>query len=95
MDRPQTPMLDKMGSVKDDSQKLGAFLEWLQGRNVWLCMQNLDPWGEADYCPIAQGIEEVLAEYFEIDLRAVEYERRALLEWHRRETNPDGRNQDS
>lgn len=34
---PATPELDKMSAIKDRSQIIGDFLEWLKERNIELC----------------------------------------------------------
>lgn len=128
----ETPELNKMKAIKDQSQAIGGFLEWLQGeRGVVLAEyysreRNEDgelvyrnsegeivkDWMPAHiFMPVAQQailngrqedegiygpmikdrngetlltmsfqIEQLLAEYFEIDLVKVEKEKRALLE---------------
>ncbi len=50
MSEIETPMLDKMRGVHDDSETVGAFLEWLQGeqRLHLLCWSTVE---EEDECP--------------------------------------------
>lgn len=114
-----TPMLDKMSQVRDSSQTIGEFVEWLGSQGI-----QLGNYGEHTYpdepcdgeimagqcedgrvrrgthgerdCNVCNGqgrrdivrtdfqsdgrsIEKLLADYFEIDLDAVEQERRAIL----------------
>ncbi len=70
---PDTPELDRMGAITDESQKLGEFLEWLQIKYT-LCELRND-----EYFPVSININQLLAEYFEIDLVKVEVERRLVL----------------
>ena len=59
------PECDKLLEVKGDSQVIGEFLEWYRAQGARTRRGS---------------IEQVLANYFEIDLRRVEQERSALLE---------------
>lgn len=85
----ETPELDKIRAVHDESQKLGYFLEWLT-HGLTLCqwhdgevmdigggMREYLPEG---YYPVHINIEAILASYYEIDLQKAEDEKRALLE---------------
>lgn len=86
-----TPETDKMIAVKDQSQAIGEFLEWLDEKGWWICRSatqedTRDDEGErtgireGDLLPIYKSIEILLAEYFNIDLKKAEQEKRALLE---------------
>ena len=83
----ETPMCNKLREVSDDSQKIGEFLEWMNGKGYWIGKYGryTDPEteeeeGEEELIPIKKSTEELLADYFEIDLNQVEKERRAILE---------------
>ena len=90
----KTPELDKMSEVRERSQTVGAFVDWLRDeKNVTLCEshqhsefcensdEDIECELEADeYVPFSFRIEELLAEYFDIDLVKVETERRKILE---------------
>lgn len=93
---PATPTLDKMREVREKSQAIGEFLEWLESTGVQLVTYH----SHGDKCededgdimcgisedepmPEHRSIERLLAEFFEIDLKVVEEERRALLDWQR------------
>lgn len=71
-----TPELDRMAAVQEQSQTIGEFLDWLQNeRHVDLCaFDNRTRW-----LPIHDSTEELLAEYFSIDLKQVEQEKQGLL----------------
>ena len=70
----KTPELDKMAKVREQSQAAGSFLDWMLGR------------GYVQHTKKRFRMEEVLAEYFDIDLSKVETERRKLLESLRTES---------
>lgn len=96
---PETPTLDKLRSVKDKSQGIGEFLEWLQSEQkvqLMLYHEHTDRYLDEDgdhqcglskdsMLPEYRSIERLLAEFFEIDLVEVEVEkeRQALLDWQR------------
>lgn len=78
---PPTPELDKMSAAKTQSQPAGEFLEWLLGEKGFVLAKYE---GDANYPhPIYETIEELLAEHFEIDLKKIEEEKRAMLEYLR------------
>jgi len=75
---PKTPECEKMAACREDSQKLGQFIEWL--REEWAPAEAErvgGDWSEIGFNDI--HIENTLAQYFEIDLNKVENERRELL----------------
>lgn len=84
---PAAPECDRMLAVKDESQRYGEFLEWLQHRYT-LCRP---PTGikSSHYRPALINIEKILADYFDIDLEEAEREKRAILA-HLRERNATG-----
>ena len=74
------PEHQKLAKISDKSQAIGEFLEWL-GREYVICT-----WGSVDdafdregYRPARKSIEELLAEFFEIDRAVIETEKRAML----------------
>ena len=79
--QPNTPELDRQAAIAHISQQQGQFLDWLQtekGYTLAVYMTN----GE-DLLPVHRSIDNLLAEYHDIDLDKVEEERRELLEWLR------------
>jgi len=90
----KTPELDKMMKIREQSQTVGEFVDWLRDeKNVTLCeshqhsefCENPDEDIECElekdeYIPYSFRIQELLAEYFDIDLDKVETERRKILE---------------
>lgn len=74
----KTPECDKLHAIKEKSQAVGEFLEWLcQTKGVFLVSFGED--GEK-MCYFQYNREQLLAEFFEIDLNKVEEERQAILE---------------
>jgi hypothetical protein len=73
-----TPELDKMVAVKTKSQAIGEFLEWMQYEKHYVIC-NCDENTTCEYYPIRTSTENLLAEFFEIDLKKAELEKRELL----------------
>ena len=74
-----TPTLDKMIEIQEQSQLCREFLEWLQGRYAMFDKkQKRDSGvftGNGDYI----YTEKVLAEFFEIDLEEAEREKEIIF----------------
>lgn len=81
--QPETPELDKMHKVKEDSQKIGEFLEWLGSQGIELMQWRKNYPRDRHPFPIGESIEKLLYRYFEIDFDKAEAERRALLDYVR------------
>lgn len=74
----ETPECDKLSAITERSQVIGEFLDWLQHeRSVELCERDCLS-DKLMMC--SSSIEQLLAEYFEIDLEKVEQEKRAILD---------------
>jgi len=76
------PELEKMKKIQDESQSIGQFIDWMeQKKQIWLCKyEDSDDKIDPRPMPISQGTQQLLAEYFEIDMVKVEEERRQILE---------------
>lgn len=74
-----TPMLDKMLAIKELSETCGEFLEWLMYRydifDPKVPRDTLGYIGHGDYI----NKEQVLADFFGIDLQEVEKEKEMIL----------------
>lgn len=66
-----------------------SFLEWLT-KNYWICQIN-----EYEFTPVYKPIEHWMAEYFEIDLKKVEKEKLAVLEYVREINSRDSSDEPS
>lgn len=71
--------LDKMQKVQNQSQTIGEFLGWLSEQKIWLSKYDTDQHYDRLF-PLHTGTEQLLADYFEIDLDKAEKERQALLD---------------
>jgi ribosomal protein S12 methylthiotransferase accessory factor YcaO len=92
-----TPECEKMRAVKEKSQAIGEFLEWLSAeKGVHLAEYHRHTRGCLDHeahlvCGLLEdhsvrwnySIERLLAEYFDINLDKVETEKQALLDHQR------------
>jgi len=101
------PEHDKLEKVKDKSQAIGEFLEWLRGaKKIRLCRWNTyeEPnydKNEPDFNSktkthtvesldyVTTSIEQLLAEFFEIDLNKIEEENRVILDDLRKQREAD------
>lgn len=83
----QYPECEKMAAVKDRSQVIGEFLDWLLNEKEFV-IAHYDPYesdhgGETLVCD-QKDIEIWLAEFFNIDLDKIEKERCQILDEIRR-----------
>jgi hypothetical protein len=67
----------KLKAVVDRSQTIGEFLDWLEEKGLWLA--NMDVEGPR-MSPYYYKKENILAEFFGIDLKKIEKEKLAMLE---------------
>ena len=78
----ETPECDKMRAVQEKSRELTNFVDWLREQKYAICEEKeySDTYPREQWYPLRKNFEELFAEYFGIDLKKVEEERRALLE---------------
>ena len=69
------PEHEKMRAVKNESQTIGEFLEWLSEQGILLAKYD----GETLFVSYYR-IEELLAEYFGIDLNKINNEKDQMLQ---------------
>lgn len=84
---PAAPECDKLVSNAQESHKIGDFLDWLiDDKGYAICEEAHDSQAmpEYEYFPIRQGFEALLADYFGVDMKKVERERRAILKYVQR-----------
>jgi hypothetical protein len=68
----------KQEAVIEQSQAIGEFLD--TSGFVLAEFREIDGHDEPKLMPVGRSIEQVLAEYFEIDLNKIEAEKRDMLE---------------
>lgn len=81
------PEHDKLTAISDESQAIGEFIET---SDYTLCelksfTEPLNDAGDTyetgpQFVPVAKSIQQVLADYFGIDLAKIETEKRAMLD---------------
>ncbi len=73
----------KLEAVKDQSQAIGDFLEWLGNDRpngpVFLCERRENAHVDNIWAPTSASTERLIAEYFDIDEKKLEAEKRAIL----------------
>ena len=76
------PEHEKLGKIKDQSQAIGEFLEWLRVEKEYrICIY--DPADYDHYFPVFTSTNDLLAEYFDIDQNKLESEKREMLDFIR------------
>ena len=76
-EQPETPNLDKMLKVKDESQAQGEFLVWLQEKKDIVLCNYVE--GHEFPVPAPFVLNRMLAEYHGIDYDGMEREKLAIL----------------
>lgn len=72
------PEHTKQRAVLNDAEIIGSFLDGTQ--YVLAEYHQPDGYSEAHLFPVTKPVEQVLADYFGIDLGKIEAERRAMLD---------------
>jgi len=73
------PEHEKMSQITDRSHTISEFLEWLESRRILLCEAADERSWDSTYIPIVLNVEQLLAEYFEIDLDKINNEKDEML----------------
>ncbi len=89
----QIPELERLGKVKEKSQEIGNFLESLSTQGLIICQRhkhnkgckdevgdNMCGYNGEEDVPVMIATEQLLADYFNINLKKVEEEKRKILE---------------
>ena len=80
MKRKSYPQCEKMSAVNAEAQSIGNFLEWLSEQGLFVAeYTKIEGYRDEQAWPINESVEQLLARYFEIDLKKVEKERHAML----------------
>lgn len=74
----QYPEHDKLRAIKGDNDIIASFLEWLQDKKTPLVLCDYTPHTELH--PTRFSIEQVLAIYFDIDLKKLSDEKDRMVE---------------
>ena len=87
MEKIKTPELDKIREIRDKSQSIGEFLDWLLGEKGYHIAEykKFDEFDEEQLVTIYLDREKILAEFYGIDLNKAEEERVKVLNSIRQE----------
>ena len=71
----------KIQDLNGANQHIGCFIDFLREEKDMILAERVhdDLWDTARLVPITQGLEKLMAEYFEIDMDVLEDEKRFLL----------------
>lgn len=78
IDASKNQQLALMAAVQGQSQSIGEFIEW-RGENGMVICTSDDGLRGTSFFPILESTEQLLARHFEVDLNALERERRQVL----------------
>jgi hypothetical protein len=81
----QVPELEKMRRVKGESEAIGEFIEWLGMNGMWIGQYVDLGYREPRGVPVGKSIEQMLADFYGIDLVKAEQGRRMLLAAYQKE----------
>lgn len=85
-DKVETPEIDKLSAIQEQSQIVGEFLDWMMDVKRY-SLVVVDPEDSRVFFHPSISVENLLAEYFDIDLKKVEKEKQSILEMVRRTQN--------
>jgi hypothetical protein len=74
------PEHTKLMDVKDESQAIGEFIDWLASKRMALGeWREFDGYDNPQFVPAHVDVNAILAEHFGIDLANLETEKREML----------------
>lgn len=84
--QPECPECEKLAKVSEESNKIGDFLEWLSSKGFVIAgyehnIRNFEELVVVRGFQGSSGINNILAEYYGVNMNKVEKERKALLAW--------------
>jgi hypothetical protein len=70
-----------MEAIMNESQRIGEFVDWLQEKGIYLCeYRSYTDSSIVELDRTRKNIQDLLAEFFGIDLDKIEAEKRAMLD---------------
>lgn len=82
-DAEKYPEHEKLKDVQEESQAIGEFLDlgpYTLCEHYTINPETWSPYIDPHWMPVRKSIPEILADYFEIDLKKIEAEKRAMLD---------------
>lgn len=73
------PEHEKLRAISDQSQTVGEFVEWMGQQGIHLGEYLHGEWSQARLVPTHRNTVDLLAEFFGIDQKRLEGEKRAML----------------
>lgn len=80
------PQHEKLKELGDAVHTLGNFLEWLDEQRLYICAADEDHDGDQVLEPTYLPKSTIVARFFKIDEKALEEEKRTMLEALRKKT---------
>ncbi len=78
------PEHEKLAAISDQSQTIGQFLDWLAEVGIhrarWVVLDSMWTEEESELCLDITSIQDLLAEYFDIDQDVITAEKWAMLD---------------
>lgn len=77
---PECPECERLVANESESSILTDFVDWLNSNGYVICtLEDTQGYPREQFISLRKTYEQLFADYFEIDLKKVEQERRALL----------------
>lgn len=76
--------LEKVKKIHKESQAVGEFLDWLNTK-YYICREATENDEGQHFMPLSKSTEQLLAEYYKIDLEKLEKEKMQVLENFRKQ----------
>lgn len=74
------PEHEKLKALDGENQKIGNFIEWLNEQGYSICeWKEGRGYNGGEYHPARSNTSDMLAQYFEIDVKRLEDEKQAML----------------
>lgn len=81
------PEHDKLQNISEQSQFIGEFLDWLRSTNRCIGVMAFDSFGDPVIRDDTTSVQNLLAEFYQIDLRKIEAEKQQMLDEIRQSAN--------
>ena len=73
------PELAKAAHVAEETQIIGDFMDWLESQKCIVLAEPSHDYGSDQLMPTWKSADQLLAEYFGVDLKKLEEEKVAIL----------------
>ena len=73
------PEHEKMKAIAAESNRIGDFIDWLEMQDLHICERVITYRDGFEYERTTRPMEKLLAEFYEIDLKKIDAEKRQML----------------